>query len=260
MKCPACGHENRPDFKFCSECGNELIVEQPAPDDRLVCKDCGHENQPDYNFCEECGSQLMVAQPAPDNRLVCKACGHANQPDFNFCEECGSQLIVGQPAQIQEEPPAPVPELSPRPRVRVETPRKPQAKPEPVRTRSKTRTPGYRRRSLGSFLGTLLGTLLIALLTAVISRYGVPFLLDIVLTPQTANISEGQAIRLTDNFIRADYPDFLGLQPATQLAQDGLREVYVVSYTRTGATLAVLVDAYTGSTTLLPPDQTRPVR
>ena len=52
-KCGNCGHENAPDSKFCSECG------QPRPT-ASVCGKCGHQLPPGVQakFCPECGAPL----------------------------------------------------------------------------------------------------------------------------------------------------------------------------------------------------------
>ena len=47
--CSACGAENRPDHKFCAECGPSL-----AP----VCPSCGVESPAGARFCPSCGSAL----------------------------------------------------------------------------------------------------------------------------------------------------------------------------------------------------------
>jgi class 3 adenylate cyclase/tetratricopeptide (TPR) repeat protein len=49
LRCVQCGTENRPDRKFCAECGAALA--RPCPT-------CGTANLPDERFCGECGAQL----------------------------------------------------------------------------------------------------------------------------------------------------------------------------------------------------------
>ncbi|MFQ6025969.1 MAG: protein kinase [Dehalococcoidia bacterium] len=49
MQCPNCGHESRPDRKFCTNCGAELL---------RVCPGCESPVEPDERFCGECGWQL----------------------------------------------------------------------------------------------------------------------------------------------------------------------------------------------------------
>src|SRR5439155_25242578 len=54
--CPACNAENRPDAKFCGECGTAFGVTCPA---------CGSANEAGRRFCYECGSPLESAAAPP---------------------------------------------------------------------------------------------------------------------------------------------------------------------------------------------------
>ncbi len=49
MKCPKCQTENPEEWKFCRECGENLL---------LVCPRCEHKNLPGDKFCGECGIKL----------------------------------------------------------------------------------------------------------------------------------------------------------------------------------------------------------
>ncbi len=51
LHCSACGAENRPGRRFCSQCGAAL---------ELQCPSCGAVNEPGDRFCGECGSQLTA--------------------------------------------------------------------------------------------------------------------------------------------------------------------------------------------------------
>jgi class 3 adenylate cyclase len=53
MKCPKCQTENPETRKFCSECGEKLL---------LICPQCGFENLPKDKFCGECGQKLEVEE------------------------------------------------------------------------------------------------------------------------------------------------------------------------------------------------------
>ena len=55
MICPSCGSDNRPDAKFCGECGSAL-----APG----CPSCGAANEPGRRFCYQCGTRLDGAEPS----------------------------------------------------------------------------------------------------------------------------------------------------------------------------------------------------
>ena len=63
MRCPGCGHENRPELNFCTDCGAKL---------ELGCPSCGAQSQPGERFCGRCGQTLTEPradaeppQPAP---------------------------------------------------------------------------------------------------------------------------------------------------------------------------------------------------
>ena len=49
MRCPQCQHENRPDSKFCLECGASL---------GLVCTSCGTGLPAGSRFCDKCGTAV----------------------------------------------------------------------------------------------------------------------------------------------------------------------------------------------------------
>jgi len=50
--CPKCATENRPERRFCSECGTALAITCPA---------CGGANEPGDKFCGVCGADLNTA-------------------------------------------------------------------------------------------------------------------------------------------------------------------------------------------------------
>ncbi len=53
MRCPACGHGNRPDRRYCAECGGRLGATCPA---------CGAPNEVREKFCGACGASLVPRQ------------------------------------------------------------------------------------------------------------------------------------------------------------------------------------------------------
>jgi class 3 adenylate cyclase/tetratricopeptide (TPR) repeat protein len=55
VNCSACGTENRPGRRFCSQCGAVL---------ELRCAACGAANEPSDRFCGECGAPLDAAARA----------------------------------------------------------------------------------------------------------------------------------------------------------------------------------------------------
>ncbi|HUG48852.1 MAG TPA: adenylate/guanylate cyclase domain-containing protein, partial [Candidatus Limnocylindria bacterium] len=66
MKCGNCGAENRPDRRFCLQCGTALAQ---------GCSNCGSTNEPEARFCGNCG-QPIGAQSANDRDTGAQA-GHA---------------------------------------------------------------------------------------------------------------------------------------------------------------------------------------
>jgi class 3 adenylate cyclase/tetratricopeptide (TPR) repeat protein len=70
VTCPNCGAENRPDGKFCFQCGSALAAR---------CAACGTSLRPGASFCDECGTPVgtpaparadQAAAPASERRLV----------------------------------------------------------------------------------------------------------------------------------------------------------------------------------------------
>jgi len=51
MRCPDCGHENRPDATFCGECGRSFAA-------TAACASCGRTNPVGQRFCDRCGAAL----------------------------------------------------------------------------------------------------------------------------------------------------------------------------------------------------------
>ena len=61
MNCPACGHANRDDARFCGECAAPLATE-------LACPSCGRSNPPTQKFCDGCAQPLAPATPEREPR------------------------------------------------------------------------------------------------------------------------------------------------------------------------------------------------
>ena len=55
-RCPACGTDNPPDFRFCGGCG--------APLTGQGCAACGFPNPPGQRFCGRCGAPQEASEPA----------------------------------------------------------------------------------------------------------------------------------------------------------------------------------------------------
>src|SRR5262249_41228052 len=52
LRCPSCGHGNRPDRRFCTECGSRL---------GRTCAACGRAVESSEKFCGSCGAALTGA-------------------------------------------------------------------------------------------------------------------------------------------------------------------------------------------------------
>ncbi|MCX7681637.1 MAG: zinc-ribbon domain-containing protein [Anaerolineae bacterium] len=67
MKCTRCGFENRPDARFCKQCGQPLAVQPaPPPVEEMLCPACGASYKPGARFCSRCGNPLTTgAMPPP---------------------------------------------------------------------------------------------------------------------------------------------------------------------------------------------------
>src|SRR5881296_908181 len=91
IRCPSCGHANRPDRRFCAKCGVRLGD---------VCAACGTQNDPDENFCSHCGAALsaatawsaaakpVVRQEPPEAEKL--PAGERRQLTVVFCDLVGS--------------------------------------------------------------------------------------------------------------------------------------------------------------------------
>ena len=51
MRCHYCQHDNRPEAKFCENCG--------ALQNQLICPSCDHNNSENNKFCEHCGHEIV---------------------------------------------------------------------------------------------------------------------------------------------------------------------------------------------------------
>ena len=67
MNCPACGHPNQPQARFCNRCG-QLLTREPVPptmppDSRPICPACGAPVRPQARYCPSCG-EALTTEPA----------------------------------------------------------------------------------------------------------------------------------------------------------------------------------------------------
>ena len=90
-RCLSCGYANRPDRRFCAECGGALAAS---------CVACGAANEPGEMFCGGCGARLPTVapatgapRPAPD---VAVPAGERRQLTVLFCDLVGSTPLSQQ--------------------------------------------------------------------------------------------------------------------------------------------------------------------
>src|SRR5262245_9657329 len=77
LRCPSCGHGNRPERRFCARCGGRLGD---------VCSACGTLNETGERFCGHCGAPLTGTA----------AEGERRQLTVLFCDLVGSTALAGQ--------------------------------------------------------------------------------------------------------------------------------------------------------------------
>jgi class 3 adenylate cyclase/tetratricopeptide (TPR) repeat protein len=73
MECPACSHPNRPDARFCGECGESL---EEAPE----CPACGAANPAGQKFCDHCGERLEGGGADADSAAAVPYLPEAERP------------------------------------------------------------------------------------------------------------------------------------------------------------------------------------
>jgi hypothetical protein len=83
MKCPKCGFENRPEARFCKQCGQPLQAQaapqKPPTRPGIVCPACGATAKPGAGFCPRCGKPLPAA-PAPPTPPPAQPVAYAQPP------------------------------------------------------------------------------------------------------------------------------------------------------------------------------------
>lgn len=78
IACPKCQGVNEKDSRFCTHCGEAMVVEKRCPS-------CGTAVHAEAKFCNECGFKMGT-------KPKCGECGHENQPDARFCVNCGNGM------------------------------------------------------------------------------------------------------------------------------------------------------------------------
>lgn len=78
--CPKCQGMNEKDARFCSHCGEAMVVEKRCPS-------CGAAVHAEAKFCNECGFKMGTKPKCPE-------CQHENLPDAKFCVNCGGKMAA----------------------------------------------------------------------------------------------------------------------------------------------------------------------
>lgn len=81
LSCPGCSQPVPKGAKFCSFCGQPLLLYKK-------CASCGGDIPPQGRFCPVCG------KPADEKPVMkkCGACGTENLPGSSFCNACGERI------------------------------------------------------------------------------------------------------------------------------------------------------------------------
>ena len=81
LSCPGCSQPVPKGAKFCSFCGQPLLLYKK-------CASCGGDIPPQGRFCPACG------KPADEKPVMkkCGACGTENLPGSSFCNACGERI------------------------------------------------------------------------------------------------------------------------------------------------------------------------
>lgn len=77
--CKNCGHVEKEDAIFCTNCGAKL-------DESLFCPNCGGAINEGDVFCTSCGFKLIV------DELKCSNCGQIIKEGDIFCTNCGNKV------------------------------------------------------------------------------------------------------------------------------------------------------------------------
>jgi class 3 adenylate cyclase len=85
LACPACGTDNRPDRRFCRNCGTELGV---------ACPSCGTVNEAGDRFCGNCGAALGAPQAASSGSQSTEPAVERRHVSILFADLVGSTAMA----------------------------------------------------------------------------------------------------------------------------------------------------------------------
>jgi hypothetical protein len=101
VKCPSCQSSNRPDRRFCGQCGAALV---------LRCSRCNFSNGPSDRFCGGCGDALDPAATHSDSPRPTPAAAVTRVPPSP--PSYGSDMLSSQELGELLKKPAPPPTSS----------------------------------------------------------------------------------------------------------------------------------------------------
>lgn len=102
MKCPSCQTRNRPDRRFCGQCGAALVLE---------CSRCNFSNGPSDRFCGGCAEALdpSAAQSASPRPAPAAATARVPPPPQSYGSDMLSPQELGE--LLRKPTPAPTSSL-----------------------------------------------------------------------------------------------------------------------------------------------------
>lgn len=83
VNCAKCNAPNVKTSKFCSECGEKIVVVTN------ICSNCNAELPAGAKFCSECGQKVEL------ETIHCTNCGKELSIDAKFCADCGTKVNKG---------------------------------------------------------------------------------------------------------------------------------------------------------------------
>ena len=84
--CKTCGNSNPVESRFCSKCGDKLLIELPQI---MMCQKCNASNDSMSKYCIECGTSL--------ESCICAQCNTENPSSAKFCKNCGKKMTTDEP-------------------------------------------------------------------------------------------------------------------------------------------------------------------
>ena len=81
--CKSCGNSNPVEARFCSKCGDKLLIESPQV---KICQKCNTSNDVTSKYCIDCGAAL--------ENFICSQCNTENPSTAKFCKNCGNKITI----------------------------------------------------------------------------------------------------------------------------------------------------------------------